>query len=152
MPKLTETIERLVTALTDDVIAAVRDVPLDELAIMTGASSAPEVPRPATRAAPERHVIRRRPPPAAPPKEPPAIYDESAALDAAQRFFEERGQRGATAPQLGEVLEAEGFAQASDASNVIDLLVSRGVVGDAGFRRTTGSGTAPVYIVTPPSQ
>ncbi|MBN9161863.1 MAG: hypothetical protein BGO98_23505 [Myxococcales bacterium 68-20] len=147
MAKLTETIDRLVTALADDIIAAVRDIPLDELAALTGKGIKVDAMRPATKAVRRKNATKERAP--APPKAPPVVRDHSAAMSVAQRFFEERGQRGATAPQLHEVLEAGGLAQTSDAADVISLLVARGVVGDAGFRRTTGSGTAAVYVRTP---
>jgi hypothetical protein len=61
---------------------------------------------------------------------------------AAVDFFAARGAKGATAVQLQDHLQAEG------ASDVFTSLAARGVIRDAGIRRATGKGTAPVYVLS----
>lgn len=67
---------------------------------------------------------------------------------AALSFFADRGSKGATAHQLGVHLTELGLGSKAD---VIGSLATEGVIRDAGFRRSTGTGnkTATVYVSGP---
>ncbi|HVJ89086.1 MAG TPA: hypothetical protein VM580_04725 [Labilithrix sp.] len=144
MSKFRETVERLVAGLAGDIMAVIRDAPLTELAALTANGTKVRPNRPVVKVARAKSATKKRA--SAPSKPPSVVRDDAAAMGVAQRFFEERGQRGATPPQLAEALAAQGLAQTSDAAHIIKLLIEQGVINDAGFRRTTGSGTAPVYV------
>ena len=184
MPGLQEKLAALVSSFADDVIAALRRAPLDEVMALTGNRSrleaAPEpartkqrrapsaAPRPKEAAARPKEAAARPKEAAARPKEAAAHPKEAAArpkeraarpkeaaapvvdisplIGAAERVFAERGSRGATALQLQDALAAEGLSPAEAAGDVIRLLVEREIIRDAGFRRTTGQGTAPVFV------
>jgi hypothetical protein len=142
MPALKDTLDQLVSTFAEDIIAAIRDVPLDELVGSTSNVGLPRAPRPA-RSAPPRKSTLKKPAAVEVSSGPPA----SIVVDEVERFFDQRGQKGATASQVDEHLRAGGFPHVDGASQeVIGLLVERGAIRDAGFRRTTGSGTAPVYV------
>lgn len=165
MPDLEETIRRLSASFAEEIIAALRDVPLDDLIALSAdgadgmarretmlsplATAAPVSPRArATRA--RRNAQRPAKAPADTAAKPESQPQEAAlsvtTIDAAERVFAERGSRGATAAQLGDALAAQGVAVAHVAADVIRALVERDVIRDAGFRRTTGQGTAPVFV------
>ncbi len=170
MPGLQEKLAALVSSFADDVIAALRRAPLDEVMALTGNRSrleaAPEpartkqrrapsaAPRPKEAAARPKEAAAHPKEAAARPKERAARPKEAAApvvdisplIGAAERVFAERGSRGATALQLQDALAAEGLSPAEAAGDVIRLLVEREIIRDAGFRRTTGQGTAPVFV------
>ena len=92
---------------------------------------------------------------AAPPVAKPAPAPKPAKLAAltayaeqqVRRFFEDSGRRGATAQQVQRHLEHDE----SDprVSQLLVTLAREGLIKDAGFRRTTGNGTQPVFVVVP---
>lgn len=161
MPDLEETLRRLSASFADEVIAALREVPIDEL--MTLAADGRDYQ--SSRLAPDPVVRSRRPPRVAEPRaparqaanavearpraEPVEVRLTSSVIDVGERLFADRGSRGATVAQLADALTAQG-AHPATAPDVIRVLVEREVIRDAGFRRTTGQGTAPVFVhVTP---
>lgn len=151
MPDLRETLEMLVAAFVEDVLAAIKDIPLDEL--LEGAARRANgertdddarLPRKPRR--PKREKMPPKPRSAAVSRAP----ETAIVVDEIGRFFEQRGRKGATASQVDEHLRASGFVGVDGAvREVIGLLVEQGSIRDAGFRRTTGTGTAPVYVVPP---
>jgi hypothetical protein len=154
MAKLAETIERLVTTLASDIIAAIKDVPLNELMALgvrpsvRGASGAPPAAAPETSAPRRGRGAKARSNGAkrkakAPP--PPARPDPKM-IDAIVGYLTERGKSGATPHQVHEHLKASGF-EPTGVNDVVVGLAERGIVRDAGFRRTTGKGTAPVFVL-----
>ena len=143
MAGLQETLDRLVSAFAAEIITVLRDTPLDEMLALTENGSAIHNGKKAT-AAPVRRPRAKR---AASNHEAAAPLPlDAMAVDAAERFFAERGTRGATEPQLFEALAAQGFAVPDEGARMIATLVERALIRDAGFRRTTGKGTAPVYV------
>jgi len=156
MPALEETIRRLSASFADEIIAALRNVPLDELLALSADGEVAAEAKPATRQSRARRArsstprraneeadARPRPKPLpAPSREAPA----AATIDAAERVFAERGARGATVVQLGDALAAQGVSREGFGDEVIRVLVERKLIRDAGFRRTTGQGTAPVFV------
>jgi type IV secretory pathway VirB10-like protein len=101
-------------------IAAKEGAPIAPKAPVTRAPRAPKKSaEPVRVAAPDRELTR-------------------AAVD----FFTERGSRGATVAQVQERLQADG------ANDIVSSLAERGVIRDAGIRRATGKGTAPVYVLS----
>jgi hypothetical protein len=150
MSKLRETIDRLVSTLAADVIAALREVPLEELTALAGKRRHQGRSDSRTDGAP-KSVRSKRPPqkraPRSSSKSVPTAPDATV-VDAAQRFFAERGRRGATEPQVYEALKAQGIMLGDDAAGLVRVLLEKNAIHDAGFRRTTGTGTAPVYVLT----
>jgi hypothetical protein len=153
MPDLEETIRRLSASFAEEIIAALKGVPLDELIALSDESDGRHDTRPVVASRLQRSRPKRSP--SHPTSEAldarvlpdPARETLSASeLEAAERIFAERGSRGATAAQLGEVLAAQGISRPDAAADVIRALVEREVIRDAGFRRTTGQGTAPVFV------
>lgn len=147
MPDLEEAIRRLSASFANEVIAALRNVPLEELLALSADGGQRQDKR--APAAPAR--TRRTRGTSSPRSANEAVEIPSAAavegpsasaLDEAERLFAERGSRGATVTQLADALAAEGV----EAADVIRVLVERGSIRDAGFRRTTGKGTAPVFV------
>lgn len=143
---LRQTLDRLASDFATEVFLALRTASLDELSAI--AKPSPARPRVARSAA-----AALSPAPASPPKartralkkaaEPtPAAPPDRELTRAAVEFFAERGTRGATASQLQEHL------QAGSAVAVITALAARGIVRDAGIRRATGKGTAPVFVLS----
>ena len=59
----------------------------------------------------------------------------------------ERGTRGATESQLVEALEEQGISLGGAGKGAIQALVERAIIRDAGFRRNTGKGTQPVFVL-----
>ena len=145
---LSHKISALTTAFAAEVVRALRSVPVQELAALSGKRlSAPPAPqtiaaRPAARPvavkvkakakAKANHVKGT-----APPLDRQAV---SAALD----FFVDRGRKGATGVQVLEHLRISGFV--SGTAEVLSDLAASGAIRDAGIRRATGKGTAPVYV------
>jgi len=130
-------------------MAALRDVPIEELIALSEYEQDLGAPRRTPKVAQPRRRSAPRPAPPAPERtiEPagPALVTE-AEIEAADRVFAERGSRGATPAQLQDALAAKGLPARGDVSDVLRLLVEREIIRDAGFRRTTGQGTAPVYV------
>ena len=148
MAKLRETIDRLVAALATDIIAALRDVPLTEMTTLVSNGAGVPARKPAAKVARRKSSAKNRS--ARTSKSAAAVREpDPAAIAAAEGFFVQRGQRGATAAQLREALGPQGEGAATDADVVISLLVDRGVLRDAGFRRTTGTGTRPCICSRP---
>lgn len=162
MPDLEETIRRLSASFADEIIAALRNVPLNELLALTSerdGDAAPEAEVEAKPATDRPRARRTRGKTATPrdaqgaavtraPRESrqePSQVLAAATIDAAERVFMERGSRGATAVQLSEALAAQGVPP-PQVADVIRVLVEREIIRDAGFRRTTGQGTAPVFV------
>ncbi|MBX3215513.1 MAG: hypothetical protein KF850_25975 [Labilithrix sp.] len=162
MAHLRETLDRLIAAFTDDVIAALRRTPVDEMLTIsrkrgvratatsttTTTSTAPATPSRTRGPARERTEARRTKPPAGRAAvavmagEVPAI-----ATDTAERIFAERGRRGATESQLVEALEEQGISLGGAGKGAIQALVERAIIRDAGFRRNTGKGTQTVFVL-----
>ncbi|MBX3263749.1 MAG: hypothetical protein KF782_29015 [Labilithrix sp.] len=148
MAHLRETLDRLIAAFADDVIAALRRTPLDEMLAVSQKRGAH--PTPAPTAAPSRARLparkrfdaKRTKLPAAGKGEVPSI-----ATDTAERIFAERGRRGATESQLVEALEEHGILLGGAGHDAIQALVERAIIRDAGFRRNTGKGTQPVFVL-----
>lgn len=170
MPKLVETLDRLVSSFANDVMTLIRNGQIEELIHLTAPGTTVTAPlkktTAATRAkadAPTSTVASRgkngrgqaapRTPQAPRTQSKPArtrraaaapVVPDAASLQTAIAYFAARGGKGATAYQLAEHLAAQGIA-ASGAS-VTELLLQQGAIRDAGFRRTTGKGTAPVFV------
>ena len=164
MPDLQETIRRLSASFADEIIAALRNVPLNELLALSSerdgdvapevaakAEAKPATDRPrarrtrartSTARGAEQSTLAR---PSREPRQEPSQAPAAATIDAAERVFVERGSRGATAVQLSDALAAQGVPP-PQVADVIRVLVEREVIRDAGFRRTTGQGTAPVFV------
>lgn len=149
MVTLRETIDRLASSLADNIVAALRDAPLSELMLLTAngqkarsRQEATDLARPTNKATKKRATRTRAPKAPSPPARPDPVL-----LDAAAAFLTERGRKGATAPQLQEHLKARGFEQSAGMTDLVSILAERGVIRDAGFRRTTGNGTASVYLL-----
>ncbi|HVH40737.1 MAG TPA: hypothetical protein VM925_00285 [Labilithrix sp.] len=141
MASLRETLDRLVSAFTEEIVETLRNVPLSEMMVLTAGRTNAHPGRRASTASRSKGTARKRYTKTELPVPPgPNV------LDAAQRFFGERGHRGATEAQMHEGLKVHGVVLADNASGVIEALVERGAIRDAGFRRTTGKGTAPVYV------
>lgn len=68
-------------------------------------------------------------------------------IEAAIELFTERGRKGATAVQLESLLGSALPVGGSE--RLVAALLELGKIRDAGFRRTTGKGTAPVYELAP---
>jgi hypothetical protein len=145
MAGLRETLDRLVTVFAAQIIAVLRDAPLDEVLALTARSVPVQNGGETTATA----APTRRPRAKKTAKKAAPLQTDPMAVAAAERFFAERGTKGATEPQLHEALAAQGFAASNGAAGVIPMLVERAIIRDAGFRRTTGKGTAPVYVVSP---
>ena len=149
MPDLEDVLRRLSASFAEEVIAALREVPLEDLLALSdegGARDRPAAPARARRPRPKKmavDIVDGRRPDASADGRP-----STDVLEAAERLFVERGARGATAAQLAELLAARGVAVADGAADVIRTLVERESIRDAGFRRTTGNGTAPVFVTT----
>ena len=156
MPALEETIRRLSASFADEIIAALRNVPLDELLALSADGDVAAEAKPATarsKARRARTSTPRRADEAADARPLPKPLPErsreapaAATIDAAERVFAERGARGATVVQLGDALAAQGVPGEGVVDEVIRVLVERELIRDAGFRRTTGQGTAPVFV------
>lgn len=145
MPNLRETIDRLVSEFATDIMAALREVPIGELTSAVGFTTDTQGAPRSTRRPPSPRSKGDIPPKndATSPAPPDPRIAEVAAV-----FFEARGSKGATVVQLHEHLKDRSFAPSPEAvADVVSTLAQRGVIRDAGFRRTTGSGTAPVFVV-----
>lgn len=150
MPDLRKTLDRLVASFAEDIIAAVKNVPLNELVALTSKGAEHKggrAPATGTRigTGTTRRIRSTRAPRAK--KAPAAAQIDSSVTEVVAQFFAERGSRGATEPQVDETLSRQGLNVPP--GDVIRVLVERGVIRDAGFRRTTGKGTAPVYVLAP---
>lgn len=143
MPDLRETLGCLVASFAEDIIAALRNAPLSEVMALTAEGSIRHDDGPVV-TGPRR---KRASPPKSAPGAADAVRVESLSVDEVERFFAERGARGATEPQVQEMLDRKGVRTACSAADLIRVLVERGVLRDAGFRRTTGTGTAPVFVL-----
>jgi hypothetical protein len=141
MNELQATIERLSSAFADDLLRTLRQLPLEEMIRLVGG-------QPSQRKA---VVPSSAPKQGAPRASAPSRPSNAESEQALYRFFEASGQRGATAQQAYRHLQENGDREVAigTTSKLIDSLVSRGVLRDAGFRRTTGNGTAPVFVFTP---
>ncbi|MBX3218134.1 MAG: hypothetical protein KF850_39370 [Labilithrix sp.] len=164
MAHLRETLDRLIAAFTDDVIAALRRTPLDEMLTISRkrgvgpTSTSTSTSSPSRARAPAKkptEAKRTKPRPAGRAEEPnvapevPALTREVPAIatDTAERIFVERGRRGATESQLVEALEEQGISLGGAGKGAIQALVERAIIRDAGFRRNTGKGTQPVFVL-----
>jgi hypothetical protein len=143
---LRDRLDLLTADFARQVIAALREASLAELA-----ARSPTTPEPARAA----NVARARPRPL--PRERvrrPArarssreilVPATSAAIEAAAlRILEGRGTKGVTALQLDAELSLQGFAPAPE---LVGALLARGVLRDTGFRRASGgNATSAVYV------
>ena len=143
---LSHKISALTTAFAAEVVRALRSVPVQELAALSGKRlSAPPAPQTIAARQAARPVAVKVKAKAkadhvkgtAPPLDRQAV---SAALD----FFVDRGRKGATGVQVLEHLRISGFV--SGTADILSDLAARGAIRDAGIRRATGKGTAPVYV------
>lgn len=141
---LCETLDRLTSDFARQVIAALRNASLDELAARAPAAAPAAQPR---RGATARVAVARGPRTARAEKVAAALPQSVTTPEtrsAALRVLEHRGSRGATASQLEAELSLQGFATASD---LMQSLVESGLVKDSGFRRASGgNATSPVYV------
>lgn len=148
---LRETLDRLTSDFARQVIAALRNASLDELAARAPAAAA--VARPRRGATPghrARVAVARSPrtPRVAAPAAPAAPLPQSVTTpemrSAALDVLEQRGSKGATATQLEAELSLQGFPVTAD---LVPSLVASGLVKDSGFRRASGgNATSPVYV------
>ena len=135
---LTDTMARLRAEFSAQLMEVVQLASREELQARRAHSA------PAPAAAPEkRKPGRPRKNPIAAPA--PKHEVSSAMLAASERYFGERGNKGATATQLAAFLSEQGMATDAD---VIAALTTRGSIRDAGFRRSTGVGnkTSAVFV------
>lgn len=156
---LRQKLARLSSEFASQVFAALRAAPIEELAALAKPSAAkPSASHPAAkRPSATRPVAVREAAPAAAPRaratrtpratKKAAEPARAAAPDreltrAAVDFFTERGSRGATVAQVQDHLQADS------ANDIVSSLAERGVIRDAGIRRATGKGTAPVYVLS----
>ena len=149
-------ITALTAAFVAEVVCALRAVPIQELAALSGRPfTAQAGSAPGSRESPARPPARpvrakaasARPKASADPETaraaaPPDPHAVQAALD----FFVNRGARGATGVQVLEHLRTNGFEDGG--ADVMTELAARGAIRDAGIRRATGKGTAPVFVTT----
>ena len=129
---LRQKINALTMAFAADVVRALRGVPVQELAALSGKKVI--VHRTAA-----KRVAAKKPR----PRSAAAPLDGNA-VKAALEFFQDRGLKGATDVQVQEHLRVRGFVSAT--ADVLSELAARGAIRDAGIRRATGKGTAPVYV------
>jgi hypothetical protein len=145
MSDIKDALRRLASDFAEQIIDAVRRASLDELAALK-----PTIDTELAAPPPSREGRRTRA--KSPPQRPKSSKRERVQLDAAtikaaERFFAERGDRGATEGQVYEALSAQGLPLVVGASELVQDLVGREVLRYAGFRRTTGRGSAPVYVL-----
>jgi hypothetical protein len=147
---LRQKLARLSSDFASQVFSALRAASLEELSAFAKPSARPPVRKPASAALASTKAAstnaRARAPRAA-EKVVAQVRAVAAEPDrkltrAALDFFTARGSRGATVAQVQEHLQAEG------ANEVVSSLAERGVIRDAGIRRATGKGTAPVFVLS----
>jgi hypothetical protein len=139
-------IDALCSAFASDVFAALGRASLDELHALAsrGKTGGAKTKTKATKARAEPRAKATKAakvgPSALPSRKsvPPSAEAASAALE----FFAARGARGATASQVLAHLRSNGIDE-----DVVQSLVARGVIRDAGIRRATGKGTSAVYVL-----
>lgn len=149
---LEQKISRIAADFAERIVGALMSAPIDELVAFSESRPPPHAAEPGRAA----HAPRARRASAAKATTTPAPRASSPAepavemIVAALAIITERGARGATAQQLGELLSAVGLATSgSEAAELVAYLVKSGGVRDAGFRRAAGkNATAPVYVAT----
>lgn len=154
---LRDTLDRLTADFARQVIAALQDASLDELAGRSAAGAREtargraERPPRAPRAARAPRAGAPRATTEAPRAEPAATASATPEMKAAAlRILEGRGHKGATGTQLEAELSLQGFAPASD---LMSSLVESGAVRDTGFRRASGGkATSAVYVIAAPAE
>ena len=132
---LRQKLARLASDFASQVIDALRASSLEELTQLAdnGASRAEPVVKSVKKRAPKEKKAAPR----------DDAFDQQLTM-AALAFYDERGNRGATAQQLDAYLTELGLAPTAD---VVRVLADRGAIRDSGFRRAAGkNATAPVFI------
>ena len=155
--RLRETLDFLIASFAEDVVTALRNVPLSELLALSANGDSRSTVAPKRRGSPASATPRRpsksepspRPSKSAPrhpSKRAPPGRVEPLAVERAERFFVERGTRGATQAQMRDVFEAQGQALPEDDGALVRLHVERQIIRNAGIRRATKNGLAPVFV------
>lgn len=121
---------RITAAFTAQVLEALRAASLEELSARRPPAVKQAAPKKTKRAAKQREARQ--------------VAPDRSMIEAALRFFSDRGRKGATPDQLSAHLGELGFSKA----NVLGALLDESSIRDAGFRRSTGVGnkTSPVYV------
>lgn len=147
MPDLRETLDRLVVSFAEDVLDAIRGMSLDEV---MGVAAATRDRRavPAAPATVQRKKAAKKPKSS---KQPAVVRADARASEVAERFFLECGKRGATEFQMREAFKAHGLAPGGS-PEVVRTLIEREIIRDAGFKRSTRNGIAPVFVLSSLSQ
>lgn len=152
--RLRDTIERLTSDFAEQVVAALRDASLEELAARSSRSAAATPPPRRSTAPRASSRTKSRPATRATPRagdDDGATTQVVTALSAAVRsaaldILAERGRKGATEGQLSADLAGQGLPPVRD---LMRLLAERGDVRDTGFRRASGGHTtAAVYVIS----
>jgi hypothetical protein len=137
---LRQKLARLSSDFASQVFSALRAASLEELSAFAKPSpKQPAASKPAATKQPKARAPRAAKKVVAPA---PAAVPDRTLTRAALEFFSARGSRGATVAQVQEHLQGE------DAKDVVSSLAERGVIRDAGIRRATGKGTAPVFVLS----
>ena len=144
---LTDTMARLRAEFSTQLMEVVQVASREELAARRALSSpiSPIRSTPAEAAPAKRKPGRPRKNPIVVPAAAAKHEVSTAMIAASERYFGERGNKGATATQLATFLAEHGLSTNAD---VIAELTSRGTIRDAGFRRSTGVGnkTSAVFV------
>jgi hypothetical protein len=136
---------RITSEFTAQILEALREASLEELSARRKSQPrAVAKKKRSTKAAPAPKVKVARPSKVEKPKARRA--PDAGLTRTATSFFAERGRKGATADQLTAHFAEHGLAEQGEA--VLEELARAGVVRDAGFRRSTGTGhrTMAVYV------
>jgi hypothetical protein len=150
---LRDRLDLLTADFARQVIAALREASLAELAARSPATPAPARAPLVTRTRPSalprergRRPVRER----ALSRSEIIVPIPSAATEAAAlRILEGRGAKGVTALQLVAELSLLGFAPGPE---LVSALLERGAMRDTGFRRASGgNATSAVYVAGTPA-